>query len=198
MFKFYMCPDEKCIWDKNAGKKGEFCPECGKELKEVGFRESVSLGSKKQLLPEYKERKKLEKEASKKEPENTGEKLSGYGEETFILSDNGIRVEKKGVLSCRDKGFEEIQYSDITNISIDKGFVSATVEIKYRGGEYKIPNIIPEAGEKFVNNVRERIKNSDTPKTTLSPMDEIKKAKELLDIGAITQEEFEKVKQKYL
>ena len=38
----------------------------------------------------------------------------------------------------------------------------------------------------------------ESDKENLDPVDKIKKAKDLLDIGAITQEEFEQIKNKYL
>jgi putative methionine-R-sulfoxide reductase with GAF domain len=37
-----------------------------------------------------------------------------------------------------------------------------------------------------------------TGEIQVDPVDKIKKAKELLDIGAISQEEFEEIKKKYL
>jgi len=40
--------------------------------------------------------------------------------------------------------------------------------------------------------------NAEEPAQETDPLDKIKKAKELLDMGAITQEEFERVKKKYL
>lgn len=207
MFSLYKCPNEKCWWD-GFGNEGEHCPECGKKLEKFGLRKGNKLAqakkkseSAKLKKEEDKKKKELEREASK--PVYTGESIGKIGdvEETFIVSDTGIRVEKKSNITGRDKGFEEIRYSDITNINLDKGIFSATVKIKYRGGKYKIPGIIPEAAEAFVHNVKEKIQ-SDTStlktETTSTPMDEIKKAKELLDIGAITQEQFDEIRDKYL
>ena len=42
------------------------------------------------------------------------------------------------------------------------------------------------------------LKNLEQNTDTVDPVERIKKAKELLDIGAITSEEFENIKKKYI
>lgn len=77
--------------------------------------------------------------------------------------------------------------------------IKDSLEVKYKGGDdLYFSHFDRNTGKLFVEKIRERIQSTSTPQTTLSPMDEIKKAKELLDIGAITQEQFEEIRDKYL
>ncbi len=54
--------------------------------------------------------------------------------------------------------------------------------------------------EKNTDNIPDEIesKKSEEKPDTVDPVERIKKAKELLDIGAITSEEFENIKKKYI
>ncbi|MBZ2167041.1 hypothetical protein [Methanobacterium spitsbergense] len=64
----YQCPNTDCWWSKNTGKKGEHCPECGTELKKVGFREGAKITAEKDKLkndPETYNRKQAYKEEQK-------------------------------------------------------------------------------------------------------------------------------------
>jgi hypothetical protein len=68
ILNIYQCPNTECWWDKNTGKKGEHCPECGTELKKVGFREGAKIISEKNKLkdnPETYNRKQAYKEEQK-------------------------------------------------------------------------------------------------------------------------------------
>jgi hypothetical protein len=38
----YYCPNKDCAYD-NKLKKGEFCPDCGKEAQDIGFDETAEL-----------------------------------------------------------------------------------------------------------------------------------------------------------
>lgn len=194
--KPYKCPNTDCWWG-DYKQNGGFCPECGTKLEQFGIRD----GSK--LMQAKKKVSKPIKETPKKEVKKyTGETLKGMlnGQTvTLILGDDSIKLEKKGFWTKRDKGFEEVKYRDIIKIGIKKGYVSVKVEIYYRGGNYELANINPEAGELFVNNVRSKLQSDNALETSVSsPLDEIKKAKELFDLGVLTEEQFEDVKTKCL
>ena len=70
--------------------------------------------------------------------------------------------------------------------------------------EIKVPNNILELkneGENEESNKKDEIEEVGKPENkteNIDPVEKIKKAKELLDIGAITSEEFENIKKKYL
>lgn len=137
---------------------------------------------------------------------NQGIVLDGYDNKKktnaiLTLKDEGIELNWKGVFTSRDKGLQEIKYSNITSIGLKKGLVLGTVEIRFPGGKIKIGQVNKNLGNLFVSNVKQRIKNlqdNQQNQSSLSPMEEIKKAKELLEIGAITEEEFDKIKKSYL
>lgn len=122
------------------------------------------------------------------------------------LDDDYITLSWKGIVTNRDKGHQKIKISDITSISLKKGLLLGTIKIYFAGGKIKVSYVDKERGLVFVNQTKNKIdefKNSNfkTPNNNYNlsnQLDEIKKAKELLDIGAITTEEFEKIKKKFL
>jgi tetratricopeptide (TPR) repeat protein len=135
---------------------------------------------------------------------NQGIILTGWDEERerdaiLTLKEGGVGLQWKSFLG-RDIGTQETKYSDITSIAFKKGILIGTLEIIFPGGKIKIGKVHKDLGNLFVSNVRKKIQNyAKTPKMeALSPIDEIKKAKELVDSGVITQDQFEKIRDKYL
>ncbi len=119
----------------------------------------------------------------------------------LTLEKDGIKLHWKGTFTGRDKGDQFIRYGDITSIAFKKGLIQGKIELRFPGGDIKLGHINKKDGIKFVSNVQDRIKSikyepEEMKKT--SAMDEIRKAKELLDMDAITKEEFAKIKRKYL
>lgn len=118
------------------------------------------------------------------------------------LEKDGLSLKKTGRLIGRNKGEQFVEYDDITGINFKKGVVWGDLEISTSGMTIEVERINKNEGDAFVTVLRnkleetrkERIGKSNQP----SSMDEIKKAKELLDAGAITEEEFENIKKKYL
>lgn len=91
------------------------------------------------------------------------------------------------------------EYKNKTGKGIDnyknktgKGMVEGITNVKEVGNEMitKFSDSLKEGS------TREIIKN--TKIDTKNPLEEIKKAKELLELGAITQEEYDEIKKKYL
>lgn len=87
------------------------------------------------------------------------------------------RVNKKTCKSCGTKNLKTAKFCVVCGEKFDIPPVKKSVEY-------------PESHE----NNKEDVKSVEID----DPMEKIKKAKELLDIGAITQEEFESIKSKYL
>ncbi|WJI08810.1 hypothetical protein FGU46_01230 [Methanobacterium sp. CWC-01] len=119
----------------------------------------------------------------------------------------GIRIQRKGLYTGWDKGTQFIRYNDITSIGFKKGLVLGTLEISVPGARIKVRSVNSAHGVTFTNIVQKKVQQvkskpqqAETVRVEqkLSPMDEIKKAKELLDIGAINQSEFEEIKNKYM
>jgi tetratricopeptide (TPR) repeat protein len=135
---------------------------------------------------------------------NQGTLLTGWDETKerdvfLILKDEGIKLQWKSFLG-KDIGSQEIKYSEITSIAFIKGVLLGTLEIIFSRGKIKIMKVHKDLGNLFVSNVRTRIQNNIKTQEmeTLSPIDKIKEAKELLDGGLITQDQFEEIRDRYL
>jgi hypothetical protein len=119
----------------------------------------------------------------------------------LTLEEDGLSLKKIGRLIGRNKGEQFVEYEDITGIEFKKGLVFGDLEISTSGMKIEVERVKKNEGDDFVTVLRDKLKETRLEKqgnTTISPMDEIKKAKELLDAGAITEEEFENIKKKYL
>lgn len=174
-----------CGTENTAGAK--FCINCGKNLEKVrkkrGTEEDLEEDKKtdssgvtetETLQEEIKDR--TETETLQKEPAEEHEilkieKAVFNGTETPEKAENS--QDKKICPSCRSKNLKDAKFC----IVCGKTF-------KEMESEKSVENLScePEAVEE----------------PSVDPVEKIKKAKELLDIGAITQEEFDEVKQKYL
>lgn len=120
----------------------------------------------------------------------------------LTLEKDGILLKKIGRLIGRNKGEQFIEYEDITGIEFKKGLVYGDLEVFTSGMKIEVERVKKNEGDAFVTVLRSKMEETRQEKIgkseSLSPMDEIKKAKELLDAGAITQEEFDNIKKKYL
>lgn len=120
----------------------------------------------------------------------------------LTLEKDGILLKKIGRLIGRNKGEQFIEYEDITGIEFKKGLVYGDLEVFTSGMKIEVERVKKNEGDAFVTVLRSKLEETRQEKVgksePISPMDEIKKAKELLDSGAITQEEFENIKKKYL
>lgn len=112
----------------------------------------------------------------------------------------GISLKKSGRLIGRNKGEQFIEYDDVTGIEFKKGLVYGDLEISTSRMKIEIERVKKDEGDAFVTVLRNKLEESRKEKyeEKISPMDEIKKAKDLLDAGAITEEEFKNIKKKYL
>jgi hypothetical protein len=75
-----------------------------------------------------------------------------------------------------------------------------TIEIQFNGRKVLIRDIKKQDSSKFIFLVQNKMKNSKiiSQNEKIDPFLKIKKAKELLDIGAISEAEFIKIKNRYL
>ncbi|MGB9978170.1 SHOCT domain-containing protein [Methanobacterium sp.] len=127
---------------------------------------------------------------------------SNYG--NVILKDEGvcISLRSNNPLSNTVK-MELIKYPDILKVRYDKGFLSKWpklyIETVVTSKKIEINVAGLEILQEFVDELNFRIfqvKNKENPEQSL--VGKLKEAKELLDIGALSQEEFDEIKQKYL
>lgn len=110
------------------------------------------------------------------------------------------------------KNFDETEDEDISSHNLSEETIESKKPVtttKISTPEIKVPNNILELkneGENKELNNKDKIATNETDEVgepenrteNIDPVEKIKKAKELLDIGAITSEEFENIKKKYL
>ncbi len=127
---------------------------------------------------------------------------SNYGD--VVLKDEGvcISLRSNNPFSNAVK-MELIKYQDILKVRCDKGFLSKWPKLHIETATTSKKIEINIAGleilQEFVDRLNFRIfqvKNKENPEQ--SSADKLKEAKELLDIGALSQDEFDEIKQKYL
>ena len=101
----------------------------------------------------------------------------------------------------------EIKLTDITSVDCKDASLFSNGFIKlYVNGKASLQTTVPfmprggiyQQALNFVRTLNSMIQEQKHKKNSLSPADEIKKYKELLDMGAITPEEFEKKKKQLL
>jgi len=118
------------------------------------------------------------------------------------LEKDGLSLKKTGRLIGRNKGEQFVEYEDITGIEFKKGLVFGDLEISTSGAKIEVERVKKDEGDAFVTVLRGRLEDARKEKygksEKVSPLDEIKKAKDLLDAGAITEEEYQSIKKKYL
>ena len=128
---------------------------------------------------------------------------SNYG--NVILKDEGVCISLRSNNPLSDTVKTElIKYQDILKARYNKGFLSKWPKLYIETAATSKKIEINVAGleilQEFVEKLNFRIfqvKNKEnTPKNSLAG--KLKEAKELLDIGALSQEEFDEIKQKYL
>ena len=130
-------------------------------------------------------------------------KLNGYLQIFGTGAGRSLTMGKEGIKT--GKG-QIIPYNDIKDIhyKINRGWRSKgsfrAIEIDYNDEKVLIKDIELGEADEFIYNIRKTIEeNRNKEKANeSSSFDNIKKTKELLTMGAITEEEFEKIKEKYL
>ena len=128
---------------------------------------------------------------------------SNYG--SVILKDEGVCISLRSNNPLSDTVKSElIKYQDILSVRYNKGFLSKWPKLYIETAATSKKIEINVAGleilQEFVDKLNFRIfqvKNKENT-TEQSLAGKLKEAKELLDIGALSQDEFDEIKQKYL
>jgi hypothetical protein len=180
-----ICPSCKSEIPENA----KFCVVCG-ETQSNTAEEPVKVKS--EVLDDSVI--EIEKNDTSKELDEVAIKLVI---QELTLNEEGLKFNKKSMIEGLNKGTELLKYEDIENIEILDESGLETIEIKSNDNIIKIKGVDPDLGINFVSNAQEKIKEAK-PEIDAESMDKIEKAKDLLDIGAISEEEFENIKRKIL
>lgn len=88
------------------------------------------------------------------------------------------------------------EYSSITTVTIESRFASPCVVLTIGQGEKVILHVISNNATPLSEFIKNKMQSPSSPQSPLA--DEIRKYKELLDIGAITQSEFNAKKKQLL
>ena len=131
----------------------------------------------------------------------------------IFVTDRKLIIRNPMLLGARES-VQLIPYAEITAIDLEKGMFSSEIKVAAPGltsqinrffrttrqGVAGIPAIPKDKGEKIVGLVKEGMKREKAARAmpqgapASTPLDELRKLKELLDLGAITKEEYEEKK----
>jgi hypothetical protein len=144
--------------------------------------------------------------------------LNGGVGDILCVYEDRVVIQHKGVLNFFTmgmKGDKTLYYADITSVQFKKpGLLSGYIQFSLPGGKedtgglssaFQDENTITLSGnaaeaEKVVNYINQRLREVKTNKVqaTFSPADELRKFKELLDMGIISQQEFDAKKKQLI
>lgn len=93
---------------------------------------------------------------------------------------------------------ESFKFSNISSIESGQKFLGKTITFYASGNEVTISNIVDNNFQEFVDYVEERIGKKEVSATQNDNLSQIKQLKELLDMDAISQEEFDAKKKELL
>ncbi|HEI6552842.1 TPA: PH domain-containing protein [Staphylococcus aureus] len=169
----------------------------------------LSVEDKREILKEYQSKHRKEvKELPMilKDNENIMYVTSGlYNNNTYLIVCTDLR------LLFLDKGmiyglkFHEFPFEKINSVSYKKGLLFGEIIIHHGSSSIAIGSISKNTVSRMAETIQEQIsiressmKPSNSEKMSFSVADELIKYKELLDVGVISQEEFDKKKQQLL
>ena len=119
--------------------------------------------------------------------------------------DDKLVIAKQGVFIKSDLGSRVLYFKNIAAIDYDERGVfglSRNLIVNMKSNEHvQFKNISNDDSLIVIDTFNKFMESGNEPEAvekTVSPMDELLKAKELLDAGLLTQEEFEKLKEKLL
>lgn len=142
-----------------------------------------------------------------------------HGGKTYIdLNDFGITIRRKGMLNAMNqglKGDKTIPFTSIAAVQLKKpGLTNGYIQFSVLGGNEsrggvlaatQDENTVMFAGKKeyaemteLKNIVEEKIRLASSSSSSVSTADELRKFKELLEDGILTQEEFDAKKKDLL
>jgi len=209
------CPS--CGTKNTANAK--FCVGCGKKLDQTIETEPIKVkpkiqpnkynGNDVKFSESKNESESINKTPETKDEPNTKLIIPSNVPEHDLISKNDS---KKVCPACNGKNLKTAKFCVVCGKNFDKEETSSDLpkETKNRESqaitpEIKVPKGILNINKKYESDVESNKKSGlisndipETGTTHIDPVEKIKKSKELLDMGAITSEEFEHIKKKYL
>ena len=115
----------------------------------------------------------------------------------IILDEEGLNFDTARVIEGLKDGNELIKYENIDTIELKDEEGLEIIEIETSDSNIKIKGVKPDLSLEFVSYIQKKVEETK-PIVDEESMGKIKKAQDLLDIGAIDEEEFENIKKKIL
>ena len=193
----------------------KFCVGCGEKLNQKTIDTKSSTIKPKIQSTENLIVDDVEFPESKNESESinkTQETGSKPNEKPIIPSnvpenDQILKKDTKKVCpACNGKNLENAKFCVVCGKNFEKENTTSDLpkeedlKVQATTPEIKVPNGILNIDKKYDNQEESNHKSESVSNkaTYIDPVEKIKKSKELLDMGAITSEEFENIKRKYL
>jgi ribosomal protein L40E len=206
------CPG--CGTENSTNAK--FCVGCGKKLNQKTIEsEPIAVKPKLQHTEDNENDVKFSKSNNESESPNKTPKTSdepsknptipsNIPEHDLILKNDS----KKVCPSCNGKNLKTAKFCVVCGKNFEKEEIPKEIEENKETQsitpEIKVPKGILNINKKDETGVESNPKSellsteTNSGDTYIDPVEKIKKSKELLDMGAITSEEFEHIKKKYL
>lgn len=208
-----------CGTENTANAK--FCVGCGKKLNQTIKSEQIKVKPKIQPTMDKVNDVKFSESKNESESINTNTLETKVESNTKPIIPSNIPEHdliskydsKKICPACNGKNLKTAKFCVVCGKNFDK--IDTSSDIPEQTGEktksqsitpeIKVPKGIFNTNKKYEtkkesNKEAEFLSNEsvETGTTYIDPVEKIKKSKELLDMGAITSEEFEHIKKKYL
>lgn len=195
---------KKCLQCGMGNKEyAKFCVRCGESFEAPKINEqkekikTKACPSCKSEIPENAKFcvvcGEIQSIKSRKTQEDTIVTNKGTVETSLKLTVQELVLNEKGLVLNQNIGLDglnkPIDYESIEDITVK----DQHIEVTTIDGAIQITGLEDDLADRFVSKINEKIEKPDP-----EAMDKIKKAKELLDIGAIDQEEFDNIKRKIL
>lgn len=115
---------------------------------------------------------------------------------TLLLSDKRVHYFSRGLVKSLTNSHEFLEFSKITGVELRKNMAfGQMIYISRAENSDTWTQLNKEEAQAFVSALQKCISESGTSKPSLAdPLDQIKKLKDLLDLGAISQSEFDSKK----
>jgi hypothetical protein len=115
---------------------------------------------------------------------------------TLVLSDKRVHYFSRGLVKSFTNSHESFEFSKITGVELRKNLAfGQMIYITRAENSDSWTQLNKDEAQVFVSALQKQISASAQPtQTAIDPLDQIKKLKDLLDLGAISQSEFDEKK----
>lgn len=197
MFKCASCGKRTILNYKNEEGK-HYCRKCFKALQESKKNESLYLGDR-------IKKKDLHELDSVLSPDETLQgafsgtvlgRMSSFKAQWLVVTDKHVIFHGRAFVGG---GSDVFPYNEVSSVQGKRGLLLGSIQLNIKGKTEVFGNMQKNEVEHAVNLIRKNIAASEsTPMSSVDPLDQLKKLKELLDANIITEEEYAEKRNKLL